>query len=261
MNTSPNIMERRRFPWVMLILGSIVFFILIALGTWQVERLQWKENLLAEIEQRTHTPPASLTEIESLWAEKHDIDYRPVTVTGQFLHGQERHYFATFAGMSGFYVYAPLQMIDGRIIFVNRGFVPYDKKEPSSRGSSIEGPVAVRGLARNPLDAKPSSIVPDNDLKANIYYWKDLPVMAAQSGVPTDKLVPFFVDADKTPNPGGLPIGGVTIIDLPNSHLQYAVTWYGLAATLLAIAGISVWRRTHPKEEPVQSNSSGLTSR
>ena len=92
--------------------------------------------------------------------------------------------------------------------------------------------------------------MPDNDLAKNIFYWKDLPTMAATAGLPAgDKLVPFFIDADKTPNPGGLPVGGVTIIDLPNSHLQYAVTWYGLAAALLAVAGISLWRRYQPKDQ------------
>lgn len=266
MNNNPDITQgRRRFPWITLILGSIVFAILVALGTWQVERLQWKENLLAEIEQRSHAAPESLGEIEQLWAEQHDVDYRAVTVTGRFLKGQERHYFATFQGMSGFYVYAPLQLDDARVVFINRGFVPYDKKEPETRGETTQEPVTIKGLARNPLADKPSSIVPDNDLKANIYYWKDLAAMAAQSEVSQNKLVPFFIDADKTPNPGGLPIGGVTIIDLPNSHLQYAVTWYGLAATLLAIGGISVWRRTHPQDsqtdETDQSKGSGLTSR
>jgi surfeit locus 1 family protein len=266
MNSSANITQKRgRFPWITLILGTIVFAILMALGTWQVERLQWKENLLAEIEQRSHAAPEPLGQIEKLWAEQHDVDYRAVTVTGRFLKGQERHYFATFQGMSGFYVYAPLQLNDARVIFINRGFVPYDLKESATRGETTQEPVTVKGLARNPLADKPSSIVPDNDLKANIYYWKDLPTMAAQSGVSQTKLVPFFIDADNTPNPGGLPIGGVTIIDLPNSHLQYAVTWYGLAATLLAVVGISVWRRTHPSDpqadETDQSEGSGLTSR
>lgn len=245
-----------------MILGTVVFLTLMALGTWQVERLQWKEQLLAEIEQRTHAAPASLAEIEQLWAGTHDVDYRTVSVTGRFVAGQERHYLATYSGMSGFYVYAPLQLDDGRIVFINRGFVPYDKKEPASRERSVEGPVTIKGLARNPLAAKPSSLVPDNDMKANIYYWKDLPVMAAQSGVEQSRLIPFFIDADRTPNPGGLPVGGVTIIDLPNSHLQYAVTWYGLAATLLAVAGVSAWRRTYPKTTPdEQSEGSGLTSR
>jgi surfeit locus 1 family protein len=89
--------------------------------------------------------------------------------------------------------------------------------------------------------------------------------MARQSGIAEDKLVPFFIDADKTANPGGLPIGGVTIIDLPNSHLQYAVTWYGLAATLVAIMGISFWRRykltASNEPEVVESDRTDLTSR
>lgn len=266
MSDSSTPIRRKRFPWITLVLGSVVFCILIALGTWQVERLQWKENLLAEIEARTHSVPAPLGEIEKIWSEKRDVDYRTVTAAGHLLNNRERHYFATYNGMSGFYIYTPLMLDDGRAVFVNRGFAPYDQKNPATRSTGeVEGKVNITGLARNPLESKPSSIVPDNDLRANIYYWKDLPTMASESGIAADKLVPFFIDADSTPNPGGLPIGGVTIIDLPNSHLQYAVTWYGLAATLLVIAGISVWRRYHPKapQEPEadQSKGSGLTSR
>ena len=75
--------------------------------------------------------------------------------------------------------------------------------------------------------------MPDNDPAKNIFFWKDLDAMAASAGLPRRATVlPFFVDADATPNPGGLPIGGVTTIDLPNNHLQYALTWYGLAAAL-----------------------------
>ncbi len=67
--------------------------------------------------------------------------------------------------------------------------------------------------------------------------------MAATAGLPTGaKVLPFFIDAGKAPNPGGLPVGGVTIIDLPNSHLQYAVTWYGLAAALAGVLGAWLWR-------------------
>ncbi len=258
--------RRHRFPWITLIIGAIVFAILIALGTWQVERLYWKEGLLAEIEDRTHAAPASLADTEKVWADQKDVDYRTVTATGRLLNDRERHYFATFDGYSGFYVYTPLLLDDGRTVFVNRGFVPYDKKDPAKRAEGqIEGQVTINGLARNPLSSKPSSIVPDNDLATNIYYWKDLATMADQSGIEPDKLVPFFIDADKAPNPGGLPIGGVTIIDLPNSHLQYAVTWYGLAATLVAIMGVWLRRRykfpNRGEPEVGESKSSDLTSR
>ncbi len=259
-------LQANGFPWIKIVLGAIVFAMLIALGTWQVERLYWKEGLLAEIEARTHATPVPLAEMEKIWATAKDVDYRTVTATGRLLNHRERHYFATYDGTSGFYVYTPLLLDDGRAVFINRGFVPYDKKNSVTRPEGeVEGQVTVTGLARNPLFAKPSSIVPNNDLVTNIYYWKDLPTMAGQSGIAEDRLVPFFIDADKTPNPGGLPVGGVTIIDLPNSHLQYAVTWYGLAATLLAVAGISLWQRYHPKDpnepEVSQSEASDLTSR
>jgi surfeit locus 1 family protein len=254
------------FPWVKFILGAIVFAILISLGTWQVERLFWKESLLAEIEARTHAKPVPLADVEAIWATRGDVDYRTVTVTGRLLNDRERHYFATHDGMSGFYIYTPLLLDDGRAVFINRGFVPYDRKNSATRpAGQIEGRVTITGLARNPLADKPSSVVPNNDLVRNVYYWKDLPVMAGQSGIADDKLIPFFIDADKTLNPGGLPIGGVTIIDLPNSHLQYAITWYGLALTLLAVAGVSLWQRYHPTDpggpSAGQSQASDLTSR
>lgn len=230
--------------WLALILGLAAFVVLLGLGTWQVERLYWKEALLATIDQRIHSAPLPLAEVEAKFGEAGDVDYWPVTVTGRFLHSGERHFFATHEGNSGFYVYTPLQLADGRFVLVNRGFVPYDLKDPTKRAQGqVEGEVTVTGLARNPLAQKPSTMVPDNDPAKNIFYWKDRDVMAATAGLPAGSaLVPFFIDADKTPNPGGLPVGGVTIIDLPNSHLQYAVTWYGLAAALAGVLGVWLWR-------------------
>ncbi len=79
--------------------------------------------------------------------------------------------------------------------------------------------------------------MPENDTAKNVFYWKDLAAMTASAGLDTARTVPLFVDADATPNPGGLPLGGVTQVDLPNNHLQYAVTWYGLA---VALAGVLI---------------------
>jgi surfeit locus 1 family protein len=213
------------------------FLILIALGTWQVERLQWKEALLATIDQRMHATPLSLPEMERKFAETGDVDYMAVKATGAFLHSGERHFFTTWEGKPGFNVYTPLRLDDGRFVLVNRGFVPYELKDPAKRQKGeIPGEVTVTGLARNPLAEKPSMLLPDNDPAKNVFYWKDLRAMAATAGLPAGaKIVPFFIDADKRPNPGGLPIGGVTIVDLPNNHLQYALTWYGLAATLVVV--------------------------
>ncbi|MBN9037173.1 MAG: SURF1 family protein [Rhizobiales bacterium] len=232
--------------WLALLVA--VFAVLVGLGTWQVQRLHWKEGLLASIDQRIHSAPLPLADIERRFAETHDVDYTPVAVAGSFVHEDERHFFATWKGDSGYYVYTPLRLADGRYLFVNRGFVPFDRKDPATRQQGqVEGQVELTGLARNPLPGKPSSLVPDNDPAKNIFYWKDLAAMTATSGLPAGAVVlPFFVDAGPAPNPGGLPVGGVTMVDLPNDHLQYAVTWYGLAGCLVAVAGLWFWRRRHP---------------
>lgn len=234
----------RRRVIIVAVVGLLALAMLLALGTWQVHRLQWKEALLGRIAERMASAPRPVAEIVTRATMEGDVDYWPVEATGVFRHEGERHFFATHEGQSGFYVYTPLELARGRFVLVNRGFVPYDLKEPVTRPEGqVEGEVTVAGLARDRLDGKPSFIVPDNDPVQNIFYWKDFEEMARSSGVGAlDDYLPFFIDADATPNPGGLPVGGVTIVDLPNSHLQYAVTWYGLAAALVAVFGYWFWR-------------------
>jgi len=223
-----------------------VLGILVGLGTWQVQRLYWKEGLLADIAARKDAPAVPLSAIEAMAASGGDIEYRVVTATGHYLNNKERHFLATYGEQPGFHIYTPLQLADGRYVFVNRGFVPSDAKEPEKRKQGqLTGEQTLTGLARAKLAEQPSGM-PDNDLAKNIFFWRDLDAMASSDGLPKDKVLPFFIDADKTPNPEGLPVGGVTIIDLPNSHLQYAVTWYGLAVALVAIVAISWWRKHHP---------------
>src|SRR5262245_22881133 len=119
-------------PWVDLFAGLVAIAILLALGTWQVQRLHWKEGLLAAIEERTKAPPAPLSDVEALYARTGDVDYVPVTAAGTFVHAGESHFLATWRGHSGFFVYAPLALPDGRYVLVNRGFVPYDRKDPET---------------------------------------------------------------------------------------------------------------------------------
>ncbi|UDF30500.1 UNVERIFIED_ORG: SURF1 family protein [Roseateles sp. XES5] len=237
------------------VVAVVAFFIalaiLLSLGTWQVQRLYWKEQLLADMTERRAAPPVSLAEIEAMAAKGEDIEYRPVTVSGVFANNRERHFFATWRGQTGYHVYTPLQLADGRFLFVNRGFTPFEAKEPEMRKQGqLTGEQTVTGLARARLAEKPSSIVPENDLAKNIFYWKDLDTMASSTGIPAERLVPFFVDAGEAPNPKGLPIGAVTQFDLPNNHLQYAVTWYGLAAALVGVALYALFRRKGGRPAP-----------
>jgi len=234
---------RRKLPVFTGIAVLIALAILISLGTWQVERLYWKEGLLADIAARRNAAPVQLADIEQMLSSGTDIEYRPVTVTGRYVNNKERHFLATWRGEAGFYIYTPLELADGRYLFVNRGFVPYENKEPEMRmQGQLTGQQSVTGLARNRLPGKPSWVVPDNDIAKNIFYWKDIDAMASSDGFDASKVVPFFIDADSTPNPKGFPIGGVTEIDLPNNHLEYAFTWYGLAAVLVGIVGVSWFR-------------------
>lgn len=240
--------QRRGFPYLLTVLMLLALGVLVSLGNWQKQRLQWKEALLTKIETQLFGDPIALETLENKFVAGEDIAYTPVNVSGTFMHDKEQHYFATFKGASGYFVYTPLQ-VDGRdaIIFANRGFVPFDKKEPSTRAlGQTEGVVAIKGIARVAPSQKPSSVVPNNDLEKNIYYWKDLSNMTAQAGLKqSGQIIPFFVDVDSAPNDGGFPMGGVTRLDLPNNHLQYMVTWYGIALTLLGVyvAYIIQWRR------------------
>jgi surfeit locus 1 family protein len=188
--------------------------------------------------------------MEKLYKEKGTVEYLPVTVSGTFMHQGERHFLSTYEGAAGYNVYTPLMLEDGRFVLVNRGFVPYEKKDPATRADGqLDGPVSITGLARDPLLAKPGFFLPNNDIAKNIFFWKDWAAMAESADLPDiNQVVPFFIDADNKPNPGGLPIGGVTIIEFPNNHLQYAVTWYGLALALLGVVGTWLWRyRKQPR--------------
>lgn len=235
---------RRRLPIATGIAVLVALAILISLGTWQVERLYWKEGLLADIAERQTAAPVPLADIEAMVAKGDDIEYRKVTASGTYVNNKERHFFATWRGETGYYIYTPLALADGRYLFVNRGFVPYDNKEPEMRmQGQLTEEQSVTGLARSKLPGKPSWVVPDNDIPKNIFYWKDLDVMASSAGLDKASVLPFFVDADDTPNPKGLPIGGVTQVDLPNDHLQYAFTWYGLAAVLVVVVALSWFRK------------------
>jgi surfeit locus 1 family protein len=230
--------------WGLHIATLIGLAILLALGTWQLQRLAWKEGLIAAIETRMKAAPVPLSAVEEKFKTLGDVDYLPVALAGTVLNEHEQYFLSTHDGQSGWNIYAPLQLADGRALMLNRGFVPYDLRDPAKRpGSQPEGVQTLNGLARNPLNAKPSSIVPDNDSKSNIWYWKDLGGMAVNAGVGTDMLLPFFIDDWSEQKPSTLPVTRTTIVSLPNNHLQYAFTWYGLAAALAGVWAALVRRR------------------
>lgn len=230
--------------WIAVVASLAGIAVLCGLGAWQLERLAWKEGLIASIEARRHAEPLPLAEIERRFAETSDVEYVPARAEGRFLHEGARYFLTTFDGNAGWNLYEPLLLADGRLIYVNRGFVPYALKDPAAREEKATGTVVVTGLARNPAERPPSA--PDNDPVQNVFFWKNLPDMTAGLTLPQGaSFLPFFLDAGPSPKADGYPMGGTTIVDLPNSHLSYAITWFGLALALAAMLGsflVRSWR-------------------
>ena len=204
---------------------------MVALGTWQLERLRWKEALIADL---TGRAAAGAVPLPPSGADLASVEYRHAVVSGTFLHDREMLLAArTYNGSVGSHVVTPLIMADGSMILVDRGWVPAVRKDPATRAAGQPaGLVTVDGIIRVPRRA--GWLEPDNDPGRNIWFRADPPAMAAQIGF-TGPLAPVYLEAGPAPKPGGLPVGGQTRIDLPNDHLQYAITWYSLAMTLIVV--------------------------
>jgi surfeit locus 1 family protein len=233
----------------------VALAILLGLGTWQLQRKAWKEGLIAQIEARSHGTPGAIAP-ESTWPQwqASEDEFRRVQVTGTFLHGQEALVHGLAPGtrgapVQGFYLFTPLRLDSGALVMVNRGFVPTDLRDPAARpASQPPGEVTVTGLVRAPEET--GWFRPDDVPAENRWFTKDAVAIAAAKGL--ERVAPFYVEADETPNPGGWPKGGQTRLDLPNNHLQYALTWYGIAVTLVGVFSAFAWRRLKGSVEAEQ---------
>ena len=209
-----------------------IVLLCLGLGVWQVQRLAWKRGLIA---QREAAVTAPLTAPPQTLAEARGLEFHHVAADGVLLHDKEIFLGATSeAGRNGYQVLTPLRQHDGHIIFVNRGFIPAEIKDPAKRSpGQIAGEVHIVGLLRVPPAKKPAWFLPDNRPDLNYWFWVDIPAMAAADRL--SDVAPFYIDADATPNPGGWPKGGITRLELPNDHLQYAITWFVLAIAMAVI--------------------------
>jgi surfeit locus 1 family protein len=207
-----------------------VVLLCIGLGIWQIHRLHWKEGLIAQREATLTAPPVAPPATR---AEAKRLLLRRTIDRGVLLNNEEILVHAIAPdGTAGFDVLTPLRQADGRIIFINRGFVPKVLKQRARRAAGDPaGPVRVSG--RIVLPTSPGMFVPDNRPGSGAWYRIDLKAMAEADGL--TNVAPFYIDADKTPNPGGWPKGGAALPKLPNHHLQYVITWFSLAAIGLYI--------------------------
>ena len=205
--------------------------VLLALGTWQVQRLQWKEELLAERAAQLAAPPAPLPATTDDW---NAFDFRRVEAIGVFRHDLEQLFGARAREQRlGHHLLTPLVRSDGSAVLVDRGWVPSDRVDAETRSAGqVRGQIEVTGIGRYRADDRPWWFAPENQPGTGLWFWYDLEAMQDALGL---ELLPVVIEADAAANPGGLPIGGQTRVELPNNHLQYAITWYGLAAALLGV--------------------------
>ncbi len=235
----------RHSPLVITLFVLPMLAVLIGLGVWQLDRLSWKRDLIAAMEQRMGEAPLELSEILALPADERP--WRPVRVVGTFLNDREMPLYrpAVDGGAVGYHIITPLLLADGRAVLVNRGWVPLEKRLAESRTGSPEGQVWVTGIVRDVGER--TTFTNDNNPSTGEWYWFDPDAMAAEAGVP---LLPIVVVADQGSDPQQLPIGGQVRLEIPNHHLQYALTWFALAAVLLVIYGILLMRTRRRKDTP-----------
>jgi surfeit locus 1 family protein len=209
------------------------FIVLIGLCIWQVQRMHWKEELIAARESRVAAEPVALPAPSSRPGDVDSMEFRRVRLEGIFLHDNEMFLGArSLNGNAGYQVLTPFVLSGDGIVLVNRGWIPVERKPPNSRPEGqVTGTQTLDGIVR--LAHGKAWMQPDNEPDRNMWFYVDLPAMAAASAV--DLRTDLYVDAGPAENPGKYPVGGQTRIELPNDHLQYAITWGLLAAALAVI--------------------------
>jgi surfeit locus 1 family protein len=216
---------------------AVVVAITTGLGIWQVERLAWKQGLIAAVTARMTAAPLPAPAPDA-WPQLDltALEYHPVTITGRFDNAHEAYVIYSLTspkgplGGVGYEVMTPLVTDAGWIVYVNRGFVPAAKRDPAKRPEGqVEGETTVTGLLRRPADR--SWFMPGDNPVKNEWFSRDPAQFAAAANLTT--VAPYLIDA--APNPAGIPQGGETIVDFPNNHLGYAITWFGIALTAAAV--------------------------
>lgn len=232
---------------------------LVGLGFWQLERMAWKDGIVARIEARTKAAPQPLPP-RATWDElKPDAyEYRRVTLAGRFDNAAEVYILRASSDGPVYHVLTPLTVEGGGTVLIDRGVVPAERRDPATRQQGQPGgPVTVTGLMRPP-ESRNAFTPPDVPAKRQ-FYTRDPAEIATLFQLEDN--APFVVDADATPNPGGWPKGGDTIVAIPNNHFSYALTWFGLALGLFTVFVSYAWKRlSEPSRDEVGPDTASTTS-
>ena len=219
--------------------------VLIGLGVWQLDRKVWKENLIAMIDARLSQVPQDLPP-RADWPKlaAGADEYRRVTFTAEFLPGQEALVYSAGSALRpdvqgpGYWVFAPARLAGGSIVIVDRGFIPFERKDAASHAAP-QGPVDIVGVMRWP--ETPGLFTPNAEPQNNLWYLRDPEAMAKAHH--WQSFAPFYIEQESPVPAGGVPKPGKLVVNLPDNHLQYAITWFGLALGLAGVYGVWLARR------------------
>ena len=241
--TQPSTLRRLLIPGLFTLVGLAI---LISLGLWQLERKQWKEGLIATLDRQMKAPPVPLPSA-SQWPKltRENSEFRRVSLRAEFPADAKPAYLYTGASalredvkQPGYFVFAPARLPDGRVVVVNRGYVPMDHPRENPAG-----PGEIVGFIRWP--ESPGLFVPDRNETGEIWFVRDPEAMAKTRG--WGFVAPFYIDQESPVPAGGLPRPGPLSVNLRNDHLGYAITWFGLAASLAAVFAAWATRKRYDK--------------
>ncbi|MDG1286615.1 MAG: SURF1 family protein [Rickettsiales bacterium] len=225
-------MLKRLIPWIF-IAGTVG--VLVGLGSWQMQRLAWKDQLLAQYETGKTLPALELSAIAS--QDLNNNAYRHLKFSGKFMHDKEVHLGGRrWHGKTGYQVLTPMKMKDGRIFLVNRGWIPFELKDQEKRADSIaQSHASLTAVLRIPKQAQ--LFTPENHPKKNFWFTVDVPAITEFTGVTPEPVMLEVIEAEPDINAFPIPSDGVRVFR--NDHLGYALTWYALALGAL----IMFWAR------------------
>ncbi|GHA73266.1 SURF1 family protein [Cognatilysobacter bugurensis] len=228
--------SRGRWFAVLAVALAVAGAAFVALGIWQLQRMQWKRELIERVESRVGAPPVAMP-ARARWpavdAEGHE--YQRAQVSGEYLPGAEVRTQALTELGAGSWVLTALRTGQGDIVFVNRGFVPTG----AEHAAAPTGPISTTGLLR--LSEPRGGFLRRNDAAAGRWYARDVQAISRALGLPAASTAPFFIDAERTGPQPDWPRAGMTVVRFRDPHLTYALTWFALAA-LTAWAGLRLRR-------------------
>lgn len=246
---------RRRRLWLPLVAAVPAFAVLIGLGTWQVERLAWKERLIATLTERLAAPPVELPPPQAwdgLDPATHEFQRVKVRVT--FSRPDQALVYTVGSALRpdvkgpGHWVMA-LGQVPGGQILVNRGFLPRQTPGAATAPPPLSGPVELVGVLRWPESR--GWFTPKDDPDRNLWFTRDPAAIAA--GKRWGPVAPFYLEQEAPAASSGQPQVGPIRASLPNNHLQYALTWYSLAVVFLVVFTTFLLRARRSSERETDS--------